>query len=481
MFKDDCFDEDIALTEHNETAVTPGKIAVLLLSLLCFFVVVFMPLEIMGIDIFAEETAEGGDVYESDGKTSDQILSDIKDLYRQLSDIEKKKEELNDRIIEAKANIATKLQAKLLLDSQVEMIDEQIASYDAIVGQYDKLISEKQAEIDKIIALSEDKYEIFIERLRSSYEEGTPGVLEIFFSSDSFIDMLTSIERMNDILAYDNELIAEFDSRAALLVVQREALEGYRAQKQKVEDELLETKKDLDAKIDESVKYVADLESDVDGFLAYISQLEEESAKLDSKVESAIDAYNDQIGNENNSDYKLTKEYKELYVLPTVKNLMEKGILQKGSEYYDDGLEYILPVGLDSFANGYFSSGFGWRKYTGKDGNVIVSNHKGVDLAVPYASSIYASRSGTVITAEFSSAYGNVVVILHDDGTQTRYAHASKMLVKVGEYVLQGEEIAKVGSTGNATGNCCHFEIRLKENGVWDPKDPTKYLTIPKK
>lgn len=478
MFREDNF-SDFDAPEHDR--FSPGKIAVLLLSLFCFAMVVFLPLRMLGITSFAEPTSDVDSGYESDGKTSDEILSDIESLYKELNDIEKKKEELNSQIVEAKANIATKLQAKLLLDNQVEMIEQQISSYDAIIGQYDLLIAEKQAEIDKILDLSQDKYNTFIERLRSSYEEGTPGVLEIIFNSDSFIDMLTSIERMNDILAYDNRLMEEFDARANTLIAQRKALEGYQAEKQQVEDELLAKKKEIDEKIDESVKYVADLESDVDGFLAYINQLEAEKAKLDGKVESAIDAYNAAIGNNNNTDYKLTKEYKELYVLPGIKNLMESGILQKGVEYYDDGYEYILPIGLDSFANGYLSSDFGWRKYTGKDGNVIVSNHKGIDLAVPYASPIYASKSGTVITAEFSSAYGNVIVVLHDDGTQTRYAHASKMLVSVGEYVLQGEEIAKVGSTGNATGNCCHFEIRLKENNVWDPKNPEKYLVIPKK
>lgn len=469
------FDEETGQSGGTPLAV---KLLVLVLAFFCFAFVTLVPMKILGIVSFAAGAEDSG--YDSDGKTSSQILSEIQELYKQLNELEKKKNDLNGKISEAKESISTKLEAKNLLDEQVEAIEEQIAAYDLIIGQYDKLIAEKQKEIDELREKYDVKYKIFVERLRQSYEEGTPGTLEMIFKSESFIDFLNSVERMNDILAYDNRLMNDLENKTNVLVAERKSLESYQNDKQKVEDDLLLKKSDLDAKIDESVKYVAGLESDIDGYLGYIKQIEDDKSKLDNKILAAIEAYNSQIGKENNQDYRLTKDYKELYVLPKIKDLMESGKLQKGKEYYEDGYEYIMPIGFSAYRSGYLSSVFGWRTYRGNDGQMITSNHKGIDLAVPYRSSIYASHSGTVISAEYSSSYGNLVVILHDDGTQTRYAHASKILVRVGEYVLQGEEIALVGSTGNATGNCCHFEVRFKENSVWTAYDPLKYLTLAK-
>lgn len=98
--------------------------------------------------------------------------------------------------------------------------------------------------------------------------------------------------------------------------------------------------------------------------------------------------------------------------------------------------------------------------------------HKGVDLACPKGTNIYAADGGTVIQAGYSGTYGLLVKIDHQNGQETRYAHCSKLLVKVGDKVFQGQHIAEVGSTGRSTGPHLHFEIRI--NGT--PKNPYNYL-----
>jgi len=90
--------------------------------------------------------------------------------------------------------------------------------------------------------------------------------------------------------------------------------------------------------------------------------------------------------------------------------------------------------------------------------------HRGVDLVVPYGTSIYAADGGTVEFAGWGGSYGNYVKIKHGNGFETIYAHASSLLVEAGDKVYQGQEIAKVGSTGNSTGNHLHFEI--SKNGA---------------
>jgi LysM repeat protein len=92
----------------------------------------------------------------------------------------------------------------------------------------------------------------------------------------------------------------------------------------------------------------------------------------------------------------------------------------------------------------------------------------GVDIGAPKGTSIYASAAGTVILVKggggWNGGYGNYVVIAHDNGTQTLYAHMSQVLTTQGATVAQGDTIGKVGSTGASTGFHLHFEVRGAAN-----------------
>lgn len=101
-------------------------------------------------------------------------------------------------------------------------------------------------------------------------------------------------------------------------------------------------------------------------------------------------------------------------------------------------------------------------------------NHKGIDLCAPRGTSIFAVASGTVTYSGWRSGYGYMVMIDHGDGKVTKYAHNSALLVQKGERVSAGQVIARVGSTGNSTGNHLHFEVVV--NGV--NKNPAPYLKL---
>ena len=118
------------------------------------------------------------------------------------------------------------------------------------------------------------------------------------------------------------------------------------------------------------------------------------------------------------------------------------------------GPTYIWPT------KGVFTSGFGWRW-----GRM----HKGIDIANNTGTSIHASRSGIVTYAGWSSGYGYLVEITHEDGESTRYAHNSQLLVKKGQRVSQSARIANMGSTGRSTGPHLHFEIRRRGGGAVNP------------
>ena len=105
-------------------------------------------------------------------------------------------------------------------------------------------------------------------------------------------------------------------------------------------------------------------------------------------------------------------------------------------------------------------------------GGIGSTNHKGIDIAVPRGTPIYAADGGTVTYSGWMSGYGYLVQIDHGNGYVTRYGHNSSLTVSVGQHVYKGQQVARAGSTGNSTGNHCHFEVRY--NGV--AKNPLNYL-----
>jgi murein DD-endopeptidase MepM/ murein hydrolase activator NlpD len=117
----------------------------------------------------------------------------------------------------------------------------------------------------------------------------------------------------------------------------------------------------------------------------------------------------------------------------------------------------------------YNSSSYGWRidPFNGSK-----AFHEGLDFTANTGTAIRAAADGIVLSADLGGAYGKLVKIEHGGGLETRYAHASKLLVKAGERVVKGQVIAEVGSTGRSTGPHLHYEIRL--NGA--SLDPRKYL-----
>jgi len=127
-------------------------------------------------------------------------------------------------------------------------------------------------------------------------------------------------------------------------------------------------------------------------------------------------------------------------------------------------LDYGLP------AIGTVSSSFGYRMHP-VEGRVIF--HYGTDIAASEGSDIYAFADGTVYAVGESIGYGNYIIIQHADGIKTQYSHCSSVKAKQGDEVKKGDVIALMGSTGNATGSCLHFEITINEKYV----NPEFYLT----
>lgn len=127
----------------------------------------------------------------------------------------------------------------------------------------------------------------------------------------------------------------------------------------------------------------------------------------------------------------------------------QKSQMEIDAEYVKSNFSLKIPV------QGIVTSRFGPRKPT----KIVTANHKGIDIGANTGTKIYAAMEGTVVNVSTVGDYGKHFSIKNGD-VVTLYAHCSKINVSAGQYVKQGQEIAKVGSTGRTTGSHLHFEIQ---------------------
>jgi murein DD-endopeptidase MepM/ murein hydrolase activator NlpD len=139
------------------------------------------------------------------------------------------------------------------------------------------------------------------------------------------------------------------------------------------------------------------------------------------------------------------------------------------SRLFDQKIHAMMIPTRQPIATGNLGSLFGWRidPFTGQS-----ALHTGLDFQADQGTPILAAAGGVVVTQEFHSAYGNMIEVDHGNDLITRYAHASRTLVRQGDLIKGGQKIAEVGTTGRSTGSHLHFEVLVR--GI--PQDPQKFL-----
>lgn len=140
------------------------------------------------------------------------------------------------------------------------------------------------------------------------------------------------------------------------------------------------------------------------------------------------------------------------------------------SRLFDRKMQNMMVPTQKPVALAELGSAFGWRTdpITGR-----TALHTGLDFPASMSTPILAAAGGVVVTQEFHAEYGHMIEIDHGNDLVTRYAHASRILVKKGDLLKRGQKIAEVGTSGRSTGPHLHFEVWVQ--GV--PQDPQKFLT----
>jgi murein DD-endopeptidase MepM/ murein hydrolase activator NlpD len=317
------------------------------------------------------------------------------------------------------------------LQTELDQIAQNLA--DAVTAQdtaYQQMQDAKARE-DAAIARTAELQKQLGDRAVEAYRHGNPTYLEVLFGASSFSEFLTSLDMINRLNARDAQLTQESKS------ARRDA---ENARQLYAEQERIAA-----GKKEEIADLKADMEQTALDMAAEIERLNAEAAELLAQEEAAAEAAR--------------------LAAAAAASMMSGGGGGGGVASIDPAVVASLPSFVHPCPAGGISSTFGWRSFDN-------SFHKGLDLAAPTGTPIYAAVGGTVIVSGYSSSAGNWVVISHGNGLVTKYMHASALYVSAGQSVGAGEAIAAVGNTGNSFGAHLHFQVEI--NGV--AVDPLAFL-----
>jgi murein DD-endopeptidase MepM/ murein hydrolase activator NlpD len=325
----------------------------------------------------------------------------------------------------------------------------------------------KEAEIAETEVKLKQQEDALVTFLRYDYESGSVTVknIEFLLNSASLSEFLSNIYYIGVMMDYQEHMMQDIENTMVQLESQNYDLNKAKSEKEQYASELTVQMTEYNEMVDKAVEYVVKLEADQAEFEELLKESSSEEEILSAAIAKAKAEEEKLIADEVE---RLRKEEEERRRREEEERRKAEEEARRNLAAYGNDGTFLWPLPIDNFiVTGWF----------GYEPNPIGSGtrfHKALDIWAPRGTRIKASASGTVITARYSSSYGYYVMIKHDNGMYTLYAHASKLLVREGAKVVQGDEIAVIGTTGMSTGIHLHFEIIL-ENGK-TRTDPSLYF-----
>ena len=350
--------------------------------------------------------------------------SDINKLKDKAANLAQEKKNLNSQLKALKGDLNNAYNRKKLVEQEINVVNDQITNTENLIAQYDQLIAQEEVNLANAQEAEATHFENFCQRVRIMEEQGTVTYWQILFNAADFTDLLDRAMMISETVEYDNAVMASLEQARIDVETTKANLESARAEQVEAKAILDAQKAELTAKEAEIKGLLRELEADK-------AEYESEIHELDRQIE-AMDA-------------EIARQQKELEAQIAASKIQ-----------INYGSGYIWP--LDGCYT--ITSLFGPRNHpiTGEWGN-----HGGTDVRASYGTKIKAARGGVIQRSEYHWSYGNYVIVVHDNGTSTLYAHMSKRAVKAGQTVTQGQVIGYVGSTGSSTGNHLHYELRVTQ------------------
>ena len=345
------------------------------------------------------------------------------------SKIEKNKTHIKEKIIER--NIAKKQFSTIL--RELKYTEVELSKTQKNLRHAQEQEQKSRVKLSVLDDRFREKKTLFEKRLCELYKTESLGILDLLFSDKEFIFSIESDYFFDRLIKADANFIQTLKLESLLVKKQKQLWEAQADQVERLKKNIIEKEKLLVEKRSEQAHHIQSLTSQ-------IAEMEKKNKILEKSSEELTALIRRQGAGKNT--------------------------------YYASG-RMVKP------SKGWFSSGFGMRFHPLFKRRIM---HRGIDIAGPQGTPIYAAEAGEVIVAGDMPqyrGYGQVTVLDHGkrpDGKRlsTVYAHQSRIFVREGEFVKKGQLIGHIGSTGYSTGPHLHFEVRV--DGV--PVNPQSFISI---
>lgn len=382
------------------------------------------------------------------------------------SELKNQKNTNNEKIEEAQDKKEEVTAEKNQTIDEVNKISNQITDYQSQINDLDSQIDETNRKIEEQtqkLQEAEEQYnqqqDTLNTRIVALYEAGETSYLDVLLSSDSVTDFISNYYLVSEIAECDLELLDQINNQKIEIENTKTEIENTKQQLATAKADKERVSQELQAKKDEKNTYVAQLSQEEQDIEAQIAELQQANVQIDKDIAAAREAARKKLEEEQKKQNQNNSS-----------NSGNSGSSSSGggtSSASSAGFIYPVPSGYAKITTQlYYSNG---------------SYHGAVDFGMGGISGqpVYAVEDGVVITAKaLNTSYGNYIIIMHRDGLYTLYAHgqAGSIAVSQGQYVKQGQQIMRVGSTGNSSGPHLHFEVRTGNGLYSDRVDPRPYL-----
>lgn len=381
----------------------------------------------------------------------------------EINQLNTQKEQNKDKINEVQDKKDEITAQKNQTVAEVEKLDTQISDYESQIEELNSKISDLNGQIaeseEKLSQAQEDytkQEDLLEERLVAIQESGDISYLDFILSSSSLTELISNYYLVTELTTSDTELLEsiqkqkeEIEKAKTELEESKRTLDTSKASKQSVSTQLQTAK-------EEKNKQVAQLSEDEKQLQAQIDELNQANKSIDSQILAAQEAIR-----------KAQEEAKKQQNNNNSGNSSNAGTSTGGGSTSSSGFIWPVPSGYRTITTGInYSSG----QYHG----AVDFGSGGIN-----GQPIYAVADGYVVTStRLNGSYGNYILIAHYNGLYTLYAHGQdgSRTVSAGQTVKQGQQIMRVGSTGNSSGPHLHFEVRTSPGTYANRVNPRNYL-----
>jgi len=360
--------------------------------------------------------------------------------------------------IRAKKKLISKTRkVEAVVSTELQEINRNLVQKESDLGRLDRDLKGVESSLDRTgreivlvtVEANQKKQEIE-RRLASLYKAGELGAVRMFFSAETFPQMAENIRYMRSILDNDKKIFAEYDQKIVELRRLKVNLERDAVKKSRIKEGIAVKKLEIEQEKSKKAAYLVKVRQDRSSYEKSLKELQANASRLQTMMERLDALSRRKLSSRHEKPGSRLKPLAELPPVPDRGFASQKGRMS-------------LPV------RGEIVETYGKHKHP--DFNSYTFS-KGLSISAGAGSDIRSIYDGSVIFSDYFKGYGNMIIIDHGGGYFSLYAHAARILKKVGAEVGRNETVATVGDTDSSRGPLLYFEIRHQGK----PVDPAGWV-----